>query len=76
MRSSMTEREALRALREIRAQVFETHRRAFRFWRDNGQPAKAAAQRRLAERVREEVLSYDRRIRERAPDGEAADRSS
>ena len=63
---SMTERDALRALRAVRAQVFETHRQAFRFWRDNDQPARAAAQRRLAEKVRAEVLSYDRRIREKA----------
>jgi hypothetical protein len=62
----MTERDALRALRAVRAQVFETHRQAFRFWRDNGQPAKAAAQRHLAEQVRAEVVGYDRRIREDA----------
>jgi hypothetical protein len=62
----MTERDALRALRAVRAQVFETHRRAFRFWRDNGQPAKAAAERRLAEQVRAEVVGYDRRIRKHA----------
>src|SRR3954470_11713985 len=61
----MTERDALRALRAARAQVFETHRRAFQFWRDNGQPAKAADQRRLAEQVRAEVEDYDRRIRDR-----------
>jgi len=61
----MTEQDALRALRAVRAQVFETHRRAFRFWRDSDQPAKAADQRRLAEKVRAEVEDYDRRIRAR-----------
>src|SRR4051794_12082544 len=66
LRSSMTERDALRALRAIRAEVFETHRRAFRFWREAGQPEKAATQRRLAEQARAEVASYDRQIRDRS----------
>jgi hypothetical protein len=60
---AVTERDALRAIRAVRAQVFETHRRAFRFWRANNDPERAAASRARAEEARSEVERYDRRIR-------------
>jgi len=53
----------LKAIRAARAQVFETHRRAYRFWRQHDQPARASIARGLAEKVRAEVLAYDERIK-------------